>query len=174
MRRIRRRGGAATDASGGNSRPWTSGRREGVDKVTRLAGTRWSMRDGVAGYRVVVRTAVSDDGLRWDGETRVSVEPEGEDYAIGRPCVVRDGGLYRMWYSIRSFVRPYRIGYAESRDGVSWTRLDDDAGIGRSDQGWDSEMICFPYVVDAGDRRYLFYNGNRHGATGFGVAEWVE
>ena len=139
-----------------------------------VSGTQWSLRDGVPHYRVVVRTAASDDGLRWDGETRVSVEPEGEEYALGRPCVVRDGGLYRMWYSIRSFVRPYRIGYAESPDGVSWTRRDEDAGIGPSESGWDSEMICYAYVVDVGDRRYLFYNGNRHGATGFGVAEWVE
>src|SRR5260221_3376719 len=97
-------------------------RDDGRFRMWYASGTKWSMRVRVARYRVVVRTAVSDDGLRWDGETRVSVEPEGEDYAIGRPCVVRDGGVYRMWYSIRSFVRPYRIGYAESRDGVSWTR----------------------------------------------------
>jgi hypothetical protein len=35
-------------------------------------------------------------------------------------------------------------------------------------------MICYPYVVDAGGHRYLFFNGNRHGLTGFGVAEWVD
>ena len=149
-------------------------RDDGRFRMWYASGTEWSLRDGVPRYRVVVRTAVSDDGLRWDGETRVSVEPEGEEYAIGRPCVVRDGGLYRMWYSIRSFVRPYRIGYAESHDGVSWTRRDDDARIGPSESGWDSEMICYAYVVDAGDRRYLFHNGNRHGFSGFGVAEWLD
>jgi hypothetical protein len=31
-------------------------------------------------------------------------------------------------------------------------------------------MICFPCVVDVRGRRYMFYNGNRHGATGFGYA----
>jgi hypothetical protein len=31
-------------------------------------------------------------------------------------------------------------------------------------------MICFPCIVDAGGRRLMFYNGNGHGSTGFGVA----
>jgi hypothetical protein len=78
--------------------------------------------------------------------------------------------MYRMWYSIRSRVEPYRIGYAESADGIVWQRRDAEAGIARSETGWDSEMVCYPCVVDAGDRRYLFYNGNRHGSTGFGCA----
>jgi hypothetical protein len=149
-------------------------RDDGRFRMWYVSGTEWSLREGVPRYRVVVRTAVSDDGLRWDGETRVSIEPEDEEYAIGRPCVVRDGDLYRMWYSIRSFVRPYRIGYAESRDGVSWTRRDEAAGIEHSESGWDSEMICYSYVVDIDSQRYLFFNGNGNGSTGFGVARWVE
>jgi len=35
-------------------------------------------------------------------------------------------------------------------------------------------MICYAYVVDAGTNRYLFFNGNRHGSTGFGVARWAD
>jgi hypothetical protein len=31
-------------------------------------------------------------------------------------------------------------------------------------------MVCYPFVIDAAGKRYLFYNGNRHGATGFGYA----
>ena len=78
-----------------------------------------------------------------------------------------------MWYSIRSNAQPYRIGYAESRDGISWTRIDSDVDVvHRSASGWDSEMVCYPYVVETGGKRLLFYNGNRHGASGFGVAQW--
>jgi hypothetical protein len=76
-----------------------------------------------------------------------------------------------MWYSIRSHSRPYRIGYAESGDGLQWERRDDEAGIEASASGWDSEMICYAAVIDVNGRRLMFYNGNRHGATGFGVAE---
>jgi len=149
-------------------------RDEGRFRMWYVSATGWSLRDGAPHYRVVVRTAASEDGLRWDGDSALCLEPEGDEYAVGRPCVVRDGGRYRMWYSIRSFARPYRIGYAESLDGLSWTRRDDDAGIAASPSGWDSEMICYPYVVDADSHRYLFFNGNQHGSTGFGVARWVE
>lgn len=75
-----------------------------------------------------------------------------------------------MWFSARSFDLRYVIGYAESFDGIEWTRRDDVVGISASDSGWDSETVCYPCVVDVGDRRYMFYNGNRHGSTGFGVA----
>jgi hypothetical protein len=75
-----------------------------------------------------------------------------------------------MWYSIRSTTHPYRLGYAESTDGLHWIRKDDEVGIHTSSSGWDSEMICFPCVIDVAGQRYLFYNGNQHGKTGFGYA----
>jgi hypothetical protein len=123
-------------------------------------------------YNNVLRTTTSTDGRVWDSETSVCLAPEGDaEYSVGRPWVIReaDGG-YRMWFSARSFGGHYTICYAESGDGVTWTRRDDLVGISVSETCWDSEMICYPCVVDVRGRRYLFYNGNRHGSTGFGVA----
>ena len=79
-----------------------------------------------------------------------------------------------MWYSIRSTHEPYKIGYAESIDGLNWTRKDHLVGIHRSDTGWDSEMICYPCVIPFKGKYYMFYNGNRHGSTGFGYAIWED
>lgn len=122
-------------------------------------------------YNNVIRTATSTDGRVWDAETAVCLEPlGGDEYSLGRPWVIREAHGYRMWFSARSFGRRYVVGYAESRDGIVWTRRDDLVGISASATGWDSEMICYPCVVNVLDRRYLFYNGNRHGSTGFGVA----
>jgi len=53
---------------------------------------------------------------------------------------------------------------------VTWTRKDREVGIQPSDSGWDSEMLCYPCVVDAHGARYMFYNGNLRGSTGFGYA----
>jgi len=64
----------------------------------------------------------------------------------------------------------YRIGYAESSNGVDWKRKDNDVGIDVSPSGWDSEMIEFPYVFDNKDTRYMLYCGNGFGKTGFGYA----
>jgi predicted GH43/DUF377 family glycosyl hydrolase len=137
-----------------------------------VACTEWKMRAGVPQYFVEIRTAVSEDGLRW-GASTVCLSPEHHEYAVGRPCVVRSGDIYSMWFSIRSNAEPYRIAYAESRDGHHWSRIDDEAHVvKRSTSGWDSEMVCYPFVVERDGRRLLFYNGNRHGASGFGVAEW--
>ena len=131
----------------------------------------WSLEEGVVHYNNVIRYAESEDGILWHGTDDICIVPEGNgDYSVGRPWVVRDADTYRMWYSIRSGTAPYRMGYAESRDGINWERRDTEVGIQRSESGWDHEMICYPCVIDVKDRRYMFYNGNRHGWTGFGYA----
>jgi predicted GH43/DUF377 family glycosyl hydrolase len=123
----------------------------------------------------VIRHAKSDDGIHWSSQGDVCIDFMSDDeFGFGRPWVIKDGSLYKIWYSIRSKTQPYRLGYAESADGLTWERKDDKVGLIRSDSGWDSEMICFPCVIDVLGKRYMFYNGNRHGATGFGYAELIE
>lgn len=120
----------------------------------------------------VIRYTESADGIRWSGKSHICVDFKTDDeFGLGRPWVIKNDGVYRMWYSIRSKIRPYRIGYAESKDGLNWVRKDNEVGIEASETGWDSEMICYPCVVDVKDKRYMFYNGNRHGQSGFGYAE---
>lgn len=76
-----------------------------------------------------------------------------------------------MWYSTaRLPLHPYRIGYAESDDGKRWTRIDEAVGFDVSPEGFDSEMICYPHVVQHENRLYMFYNGNGFGREGIGLA----
>jgi predicted GH43/DUF377 family glycosyl hydrolase len=132
---------------------------------------RWSEGRNGLHYNNVIRHASSTDGIHWRPADDICLQPEWPwEYSLGRPWVVRDGSVWRMWFSVRSEEEPYRLGYAESSDGRSWLRDDSRVGISSSESGWDSEMTCYPCVVDAGGCRYLFYNGNRHGATGFGYA----
>ena len=56
---------------------------------------------------------------------------------------------------------------------MEWERDDRSLGLDVDRQGWDSQMMAFPAVVDLAGRRYLFYNGNDHGREGFGCAELV-
>jgi hypothetical protein len=94
----------------------------------------------------------------------------GDEFGFGRPYVIHEDGRYRMWYSSRTVSKGYRIGYAESDDGLAWTRRDELAGIDVSASGWDAEMACYPYVQRTPFGRYMFYNGNNYGESGFGVA----
>ncbi|HEX7705919.1 MAG TPA: hypothetical protein VF701_05610 [Thermoanaerobaculia bacterium] len=128
----------------------------------------WTVDHGTVHYNNVIRHATSTDGVAWTGG-EIVLRPEGEEYAVGRPWVVRDGAVYRMWFSARSFSLRYTIGYAESSDGLHWIRRSGDV-LPRSEAGWDSEMVCYPAVIDTPAGRLLFYNGNRHGQSGFGYA----
>jgi hypothetical protein len=136
-----------------------------------VSATGWTTVGGNPYPHYVIRHTESEDGRHWSDNGPVCIGHESPDeFGISRPWVVRDADRYRMWYAVRSRAAPYRIGYAESADGLTWIRKDEEVGIQRSDDGWDSEMICFPAVLDVHGNRLMFYNGNRHGSTGFGVA----
>jgi hypothetical protein len=136
-----------------------------------VSANEWIEVDGKPTPKYVVRHASSRDGIDWQVSPGVCIDFESpSEYGFGRPWTIRDGDTYKMWYSIRSTTHSYRLGYAESTDGLQWIRKDDEVGIHASPSGWDSEMICFPCVIDVAGQRYLFYNGNQHGKTGFGYA----
>ena len=125
----------------------------------------------------VIKHAESEDGVTWRREDVTCIEPRSPLEANGRPWVLRDANTYRMWYCYRGSVgyredpsESYRIGYAESIDGVCWQRLDELAGIDLSDSGWDSEMLAYPSVYEHGGTRHLLYNGNGFGTSGIGHA----
>lgn len=134
-----------------------------------LSCTDWNVRNGKPEHRYHIKYAESPDGIHWKRDGFVSIDYENDnEYAISRPSVIRDKDCWRMWYSYRG--ASYRIGYAESHDGRQWRRLDTRVGIDVSLAGWDSEMIEYPFVFDHKELRYMLYNGNGYGKTGFGLA----
>jgi len=92
-----------------------------------------------------------------------------KEHAISRPCVLFEDKIYKMWYSYRG-PKTYRIGYAESPDGISWNRKDEEVGLDVSDSGWDSEMIEYPFIFTHKGTKHMLYNGNNYGESGFGIA----
>ncbi|NND81378.1 MAG: hypothetical protein HKN50_03000 [Gammaproteobacteria bacterium] len=137
------------------------------------SGIKWEKRDGNWHHEYGIHYAHSRDGINWECKPGLCIPFADEyEYAFGRPSVVFWNGLYHMWYAHRATknIDSYRIGFASSEDGVNWVRDDANAGIDVSDQGWDSEMICYPYVFKHKDVSYMLYNGNDYGRTGFGYA----
>jgi len=148
-----------------------------------LEGERWRMwyvsctgwdkeRDanGKIKHYYHIRYAESDDGLTWRSDGVVCIDYDRDEYAIARPVVYFEDGLYKMWYCYRGGPDTYRAGYAESDDGIRWQRKDREVGIDVSESGWDSEMICYPCVFDRDGTKYMLYNGNAYGKTGTGLA----
>ena len=141
----------------------------GVWRMWYVSGTSWRAARSGPEHFYHIRYAESRDGITWLRRGRVAIDFRSpEEHAFGRPCVVKDGNRYRMWYSYRGDA--YRIGYAESGDGVDWTRMDSVNVIGVSDDGWDSEMVTYPCVVRKDDAWWMLYNGNSYGRTGIGWA----
>lgn len=98
---------------------------------------------------------------------------DSSEHGIAKCTLWKEDGLYKIIYSIRSLSKGYRLGYGESRDGVHFTRLDDQVGIDISSSGWDSEMIAFAERLQHRDKVYLFYCGNHYGMAGMGYAELI-
>lgn len=151
-------------------------RPEGGYRMWYAAGSEWQKPAGVDKPAYDLRHIESEDGIAWPDLGSVCLERQNADeHGFARPCVLVDDRGYRMWYSLRRFSNGYRVGYAESQDGITWRRRDELAGIDVSASGWDSEMIGLTGLHQTRDGRlYLFYNGNNYGETGFGVAAWGE
>lgn len=136
-----------------------------------LSCTGWQTEANAAPqHRYHIKYAESHDGIHWNKKGAPCIDfANSAEYAISRPSVIRENcGTYRMWYSYRG--DRYRIGYAESVDGMVWNRLDPRVGIEPSSEGWDSEMIEYPCVFRLGGSLYMLYNGNGYGRSGIGLA----
>lgn len=145
------------------------------------SATGWVIVDGKPEPCYQIKYGESDDLINWTRPNRTCIEYKFDGEAIARPSIIREDGLYKMWYCSRGSVnyrtdkkQSYRVGYAESGDGLTWERKDELVGIDRSDEGWDSVMMCYPYVFQHSDRKYLFYNGNGFGESGVGYAVWEQ
>jgi hypothetical protein len=138
-----------------------------------VSGSDWRTTPSGPQHRYNIRYAESDDGITWRRDGHVCVDyGSDEEYAFARPWVIKDADMYRMWFAVRG--ARYRIGYAESGDGLVWQRCDEVAGLQPSSSGWDSEMVEYPCVFDHGGQRFMLYNGNDYGRTGVGLARWEE
>ena len=125
-------------------------------------------------HKYNIKYAESTDGINWERQGLVAIDFKYEnEYAISVPRVIKENDLYKMWYSFRGGKKSelYRIGYAESKDGKIWVRKDDLVSIIGENNEWDSNMLCYPFIFDHGGERYMLYNGNDYGKTGFGIAQ---
>lgn len=131
----------------------------------------WTESGGKLKPLYIMKYTESHDGIHWDVTPIVCMNYKNEDeHGFGRPFVWRDGDILKMYYSIRTYSRGYYIGYAESEDGISWKRKDEEAGIDLGVNSWDDTNLSYPFIFRHLEHTYMFYNGNGCGKTGFGYA----
>jgi len=115
-----------------------------------------------------LKYAESKNGIDWQLNESIAINISKRELGLGRASVIKENGIYKMWYSYST--KKYRIGYAESKNGKVWKRMDQKAGITISASGWDSNTIEYPFVFNYKGNKMMLYNGNNYGMTGFGYA----
>lgn len=140
-------------------------------------GIDWIDVDGKYEHTYLLVSAHSKDGINWETSQNYVIKPEKEYMAHCKPAVAIINGKYHLWFSKRGSYNfreagdsSYRLGYAVSNDFKTWNRHDEICGIDVSPIGWDSEMICYPHIIQMDKKIIMFYNGNGFGKSGFGYA----
>ena len=143
-----------------------------------VSGKVWLRTDDKPEPVYKIRMASSEDGINWVKLGKDLIESKlGEHECQACPDVIFHDGQYHMFFSYRrshnykSKEGGYRIGYASSVDMINWNRCDEMAGMSVSENGWDSEMVCYPHVFMLDGETYLVYQGNEIGRAGIGLAK---
>jgi len=149
----------------GDGGEWDSGTAGSAVVINDGTGFRMWYRGGREGESgLPVGYATSPDGSSWTkhaGNPIMVPGPAGafDDASISPGTVLFDGSVYRMWYAATRAGDDFRdkIGYAQSDDGLSWTRRSEP--VTGLDEGWESDMEVSPSVVFDGSVYRMWYTG---------------
>jgi hypothetical protein len=150
---------------------------DGLWRMWYLSCLKWVKSDYGMEPTYDIKYATSTNGIDWVPTGITCIPLEGDEGGISSSRVVKINNQYHMWYSIRNKLdyrdnikNSYRIKKSISKDGINWIK-DNNIDLDITDDGgWDSKMVCYPYIVDNNNELIMFYNGNNFGNTGVGYA----
>ena len=146
-------------------------REDNVFKIWYTVIYGWEYINNIPYPAYDIKYITSADGIHIGDEGVQCLKCNDNEYRIGRPKIRHLNGMYEMYYTSDSYTKEYRAGYAQSADGINWTRKDNWSGLVPSKQdSWDSEMACYPVIITTKYGTYMFYDGNGMGKDGFGYA----
>jgi sucrose-6-phosphate hydrolase SacC (GH32 family) len=118
--------------------------------------------------------ATSKDGLIWTKHPAnpvLTIGPDTfDDRLVGDPSVIVDQGIYKMWYSATgsSGRGYYKICYATSEDGVTWTKSSGPV-LEASLDGPDNSSVRGPSVMKSAKGYEMWYRGIPTGANNWTI-----
>jgi predicted GH43/DUF377 family glycosyl hydrolase len=96
--------------------------------------------------------ATSPDGLNWTKHSGNPVFDVGSGSAwdsedLETPFIVKENGIYKMWYSGRGTDGYWRTGYATSTDGINWSKYAGNPVLDVGTQDWNNRAVHSPSVL---------------------------
>ncbi|MGC8834524.1 MAG: family 43 glycosylhydrolase [Armatimonadota bacterium] len=88
------------------------------------------------------------DGIHWSDPVIVLAPNPDQDWEedVNRPAVLKKSGVYHMWYTGQCGGKQSFIGYAASRDGVSWQRMSREPVLA-PELPWEKVAVMCPHVI---------------------------
>ena len=131
-----------------------------VDGIYKMWYTGQARGHSFIGY------AESEDGIRF---RRVMDEPvlfcerAWEGFSVMNPCVLYENGKYRMWYAAGETYEPNVLAYAESKDGLHWSKSPiNPIFVKDTEHPYEADRIGGCYITKTEDMDYvMFYIGYR-------------
>lgn len=120
--------------------------------------------------------AHSEDGIHWTDKQLVLSPRRNATYEDAATIALNVWKTPTQWRAIYAGIgtrfAAYSICEATSPDGLHWDRGEPDENLAMAPQGegWESQMVEYPNVIEENDKLRLFYCGNGYGATGIGTA----
>jgi predicted GH43/DUF377 family glycosyl hydrolase len=148
-----------------NTAPWVV-RCDGGFRMYYVSGSGWANKDSP---RYNIKIAYSNDGLEWERRGEVVLDfMNSEETALARPYVIFENGMWKMWVTRR--IGNYAIAYAESIDGINWTRQDELYGLRPLGESGEKVMTEYSAVVRQDNDLWMLYNGDEYGKAGILLA----
>lgn len=91
--------------------------------------------------------------------------------AQSRPYLIEDGGVLRMWLSVKG--EKYRIRAAERNLKGIWVWSDDAWGLDPRGSDCEVDEVAYAAVFEDQGSLFMMFNGDGHGREGIGVAKWA-
>ncbi len=130
---------------------------------------------GINGASTKIGRATSSDGITWTKATSAVLANQSSSTTafdktnVAFPSVMLDGSTYRMWYAgYNGSIN--QIGYAESTDGLTWTRgASPVLPVGPSGF-FDASQTQEPCVIYSNNQYWMWYSGKDSTTYRFGLA----
>jgi len=110
--------------------------------------------------------ALSLNGVNWVAHPDNPVLPVGsngswDEQEANAPAVIKDGGLYKMWYTgCDALYEECSVGFAASLNEHDWVKHPGNPVLMGAPGEWDEGFIGWPAVLKNGDMFEMWYSSN--------------